>query len=133
MFCRNCGEALNDNQAICLKCGVEVGKGNSYCANCGKAVNENQAICLSCGVKIEDEAEKAAEKKGSDNLNGQDKLTMVLICFFLGGLGIHNFMMGEKKKGILKIVLTLLCGIGSILALIDFIKLLMDKYVAVPG
>ena len=26
MYCKNCGEEMNDNQAICLKCGVNVGK-----------------------------------------------------------------------------------------------------------
>ena len=123
MFCRNCGEPMNDNQAICLKCGVAAGKGNSFCANCGGTVNENAEVCLSCGCKIVNEEEKA-----KDSLNGQDKMTMALVCFFLGGLGIHNFMMGEKKRGIIKIVLSLLCGIGGILALIDFIKILTDKY-----
>ena len=124
MYCRNCGEQLNDNQAICLKCGVAVGKGKAFCKNCGKPVNEGAAVCLSCGCKIEDEQKKEA----AGNLNGQDKMTMALICFFLGGIGIHNFMMGEKKKGIFKIVLTLCCGIGCIFALIDFIMILMDKY-----
>ena len=57
---------------------------------------------------------------------------MALICFFLGGLGIHNFMMGETKKGILRIVLSLCMGLGGILALIDFIKILTDKYVVEP-
>ena len=114
---------MNDNQAICLKCGVAAGKGNSFCANCGGTVNENAEVCLSCGCKIVNEEEKA-----KDSLNGQDKMTMALVCFFLGGLGIHNFMMGEKKRGIIKIVLSLLCGIGGILALIDFIKILTDKY-----
>ena len=123
MFCRNCGEPMNDNQAICLKCGVAAGKGNSFCANCGGTVNENAEVCLSCGCKIVNEEEKV-----KDSLNGQDKITMALVCFFLGGLGIHNFMMGEKKRGIIKILLSLLCGIGGILALIDFIKILTDKY-----
>ena len=127
MFCRNCGEPMNENQAICLKCGVAVGTGKSFCQNCGHAVNENATVCLNCGVALEN-------KNGNTNdpLNGQDKVTMILICFFLGGIGIHNFMMGEKKKGILKIVLSLLCGIGGILALIDLIRIAMDTYVANP-
>jgi len=126
VFCKNCGESLNENQAICLKCGVEVGKGKSFCANCGKPVGENAAVCLSCGAKVED------EKTAAGGLNGQDKMTMVLVCLFLGGLGIHNFMMGETKKGILKIVLSLCCGIGGILALIDLIKIAVGSYVADP-
>lgn len=126
MFCKNCGENMNDNQAICLKCGVKTGEGTSYCANCGQAVAEGAEVCLNCGVAI--------KKSGvsGDYLNGKDKVTMALICFFLGGLGIHNFMLGETKKGVLKIVLSLCVGLGCILALIDFIKILMDKYEVDP-
>ncbi len=117
---------MNDNQVICLKCGVVSGDGKAFCANCGAQVNENADVCLSCGCKI-----KPEKKNGGvpGDLNGQDKLTMALVCFFLGGLGVHNFMMGETKRGIMKIVWSVLCGIGGILALIDFIKILTDKYV----
>ena len=127
MYCTNCGEKMNDNQAICLKCGVETGKGKGFCANCGAALNENQAVCLSCGVAVK-AAKPAGTAEDANYLNGKDKVTMALVCFFLGGLGIHNFMMGESKKGVIKIVLSLLCGIGGILALIDFIKILMGTY-----
>ena len=127
MFCRNCGEAMNDNQAICLKCGVKTGTGNAFCSNCGKPVDPNAAVCLSCGVAI-----KGHGASGEAGLNGKDKMTIALICFFFGGLGIHNFMMGENKKGVMKIVLAFLCGISSIFALIDFIKILTDKYVYDP-
>lgn len=125
MFCRNCGEAMNDNQAICLKCGVKTGVGSSFCANCGKPVDANAEVCLNCGV---------ATKGGvnGDYLNGKDKITIALICFFLGGLGIHNFMLGETKKGVLKIVLSLCVGLGWIFALVDFIKILTDKYEVNP-
>ena len=127
MFCRNCGGEMNDNQAICLKCGVKTGEGNAYCSNCGASVSPEAAVCLSCGVAI-----KKAAAAGGD-LGGKDKIVIALVCFFLGGLGIHNFMMGETKKGVVRIVLSLCCGIGGILALIDFIKILMDKYVVDPN
>lgn len=123
MYCKNCGEAMNDNQAICLKCGVKTGQGTAFCSNCGNALPENAAVCLNCGVAV-----KAAE----GDLAGKDKVTIALICFFLGGLGIHNFLMGETKKGVVKIVASFCFGLGSILALIDFVKILMDKYVVDP-
>lgn len=123
MFCRNCGEAMNDNQAICIKCGVKTGDGKAFCWNCGNAVAENAEVCLSCGVSV---------KKANGDLAGQDKLVMILICLFLGGLGIHNFMMGETKKGIFKIVMSFCCGIGGILALIDLIKIAMGTYTVDP-
>ena len=126
MFCRNCGGEMNDNQAICLKCGVKTGEGNAYCSNCGASVSPEAAVCLSCGVAI-----KKAAAAGGD-LGGKDKIVIALVCFFLGGIGIHNFMMGETKKGVAKIVLSMCFGLGSILALIDLIKILMDKYVVDP-
>ncbi len=125
MFCKNCGQTMNDNQAICLNCGVNVGVGNNYCANCGQPISPDAAVCLSCGVAVK-------KQSAGGDLAGKDKVTMALICFFLGGIGIHNFMMGETKKGVLKIVLSLCMGIGGILALIDFIRILMDKYEVNP-
>ncbi len=121
MFCKNCGKEMSADQAYCLSCGVKRGDGSNYCANCGSSVAPGAAVCVNCGV-----ATKAA------GTGKYDKTTMALVCFFLGGLGVHNFMMGETKKGIVKIVLSMCCGIGSILALIDFINILMDKYVVDP-
>ena len=123
MFCKNCGQPLNPNQAICLNCGVKVGDGTTFCANCGNPVQPGAEVCMSCGF--------AVKKAGSD-LAGKDKLTMILICLFLGGIGIHNFMMGETQKGIVKIVATFCCCLGGILALIDLIKIATDKYEVDP-
>ena len=122
MFCKNCGNAMNENQAICLNCGVKKGEGNKFCASCGAATSIGNEFCMNCGASL---------KKTSD-LNGQDKIVMILICFFLGGIGIHNFMMGETKKGIFKIIMCFVCGLSEIFALIDLIKIAMDKYVADP-
>ena len=124
MFCKNCGQEMNDNQAICLGCGVRTGSGNSFCHNCGKSVDANADVCLNCGV--------ALKKTAEGDLGGKDKITIAIVCFLLGGIGIHNFMLGEIKKGITKIIASFCCGIGGILALVDFIKILMDKYVVDP-
>ncbi len=123
MYCKNCGEQVNDNQAICIKCGVKVGEGTAYCANCGKDLAPGADVCLNCGVAV---------KKAAGGYGNYDKLVIALICFFLGGIGVHNFMLGETKKGIVKIVLSFCFGIGALLALIDFIKILTDKYEVNP-
>lgn len=125
MFCKNCGAEMNDNQAICLRCGVKTGQGTTYCHNCGNQLGPNAEVCMGCGVAV---------KGGkSGDLAGQDKIVIILVCLFLGGLGIHNFMMGEMKKGIFKIIMSFLCGIGGILALIDLIKICMGSYVVDPN
>ena len=113
---------MNDNQAICINCGVKTGEGSAFCANCGNAMPQGAEVCLNCGVAVKKVA----------NFGSYDKITIALICFFLGGIGIHNFMLGETKKGVVKIVLSLCLGIGGILALIDFIRILMDKYEVNP-
>ena len=115
---------MNDNQAICLKCGVQAGTGNAFCSNCGQPTSPEAAVCLNCGVALK----KAEIAQEGNNLNGKDKVIVILLCLFLGGLGIHNFYMGETKKGVIRIVLSLLCGVGSIVALIDLIRILIDKY-----
>ncbi len=131
MYCKNCGEAMNDNQAICIKCGVKTGDGNAFCANCGQPIAENAEFCLNCGVAV---------KKAGGDLNGQDKIAMILICLFLGGLGIHNFIMGETKKGVFKIIMNfagaITCGITTIIAcvfiIIDLVKICNNTYVVDP-
>ena len=124
MYCRSCGEMMNENQAICVKCGVKAGDGSNYCYNCGNQLNPGAEVCLSCGF--------AQKKPASNSLGNYDKITLALVCFFLGGIGVHNFMLGESKKGIFKIVMTFCFGIGAILALIDFIRILTDKYEVNP-
>ena len=114
---------MNDNQAICVACGVKTGVGDKFCANCGKELAPGASVCLNCGVAV---------KKADGDLAGHDKVVMILVCLFLGGIGIHNFMMGETKKGVFKIIMSLCCGIGSILALIDLVKIAMGSYVVDP-
>lgn len=91
MYCRNCGEAMNDNQAVCLKCGVEAGTGNSFCPNCGNAVNPEAVFCVSCGVSL-----KKADNKKTENLAGIKKRSIVS-CILLsiitcGIYGIYWFV-----------------------------------------
>jgi TM2 domain-containing membrane protein YozV len=53
----------------------------------------------------------------------QDKTTMILISFFLGGLGIHRLMMGYSNWWLMLIT----AGGCGIWALIDFIQILTGK------
>lgn len=127
MYCRNCGKPMNDNQDICLNCGVKAKNGNKFCHNCGSSVNEQADYCINCGTAL-----KNSPIDKINDLLGNDKIVMAIICFFLGTIGIHNFLMGETKKGIFKIIMSFVCGISVIFMLIDFIKLLTGKYVIEP-
>ena len=57
----------------------------------------------------------------SDKPVGADKKIAAGICgILLGGLGVHKFILGYTKEGIIQIVVTFLtCGLGSFIGLIE--------------
>lgn len=114
MFCKNCGSTMDNNAAVCVRCGVARGVGASFCPNCGEAVAPNAAVCLKCGSTLTVSA--TGEQKS--------KLVAGLLGIFLGGLGIHNFYLGYTGKGIAQIALNLCFGIGTIWGFIEGIMIL---------
>ena len=65
----------------------------------------------------------------SDNIGngktGKDRQMLGIISIFIGGWGVHRFMLGDTKGGILRIVISVCtCGIGGIIGLIEGITYL---------
>ena len=126
MYCRNCGNEMNDEAVVCVKCGVPAGKGTSYCPHCGAEVNPDAVMCVACGTKFAEPEPEMSDKS---------KLAAGLLGIFLGGLGIHNFYLGYTGKAIVQLLLgtvgILACGIGpaasSIWGLIEGIFILCDN------
>ena len=92
MYCKNCGKPMNDNQAICLNCGVNAGCGNKFCANCGEPVNENAAVCTHCGVAIKKIAQPQAgavlSKEEAYKKLAEYEKTAAIIWFVIAALQI---------------------------------------------
>lgn len=44
----------------------------------------------------------------------QSKVTLAVVCFFLGGLGIHRFMVGKIVTGIIMLLITIISVISII-------------------
>jgi len=65
--------------------------------------------------------QKLVKKAAKPFASGKSQLTAVLLCFFIGGLGIHRFYLGYTWQGIVQLLT--LGGFG-IWTLIDFIRLL---------
>lgn len=75
-------------------------------------------------IKAMNKAAKKTHATAAPNAEGKSQAVAALLCFFLGGIGVHDFYLGYTGKGILQIFLTLLFGIGIILVIIDFIRIL---------
>ena len=61
----------------------------------------------------------------------QDRwLIVLLLCFFLGGLGIHRFYVGKTATGIAQLLTLGGCGIWVV---IDFIMILLSKFTDAQG
>ena len=106
MYCRNCGNEMNNEAAICVKCGVPAGKGKNFCSNCGVEVNPEAVVCVQCGA--------ALAQNDAPPANAKSKLAAGLLGIFLGSFGVHNFYLGFTGKAVAQLLITVLtCGVGS--------------------
>ena len=90
-----------------------------FCKECGKEVGEKAVVCIHCGVSL--------NQSGNNNINAGNKewLVTLLLCFFLGGFGIHRFYTGHTGIGIIQLLTLGGCGIWT---LIDFIIIILGKF-----
>ena len=102
----------------CFMSDVRVkGVDEAFCTSCGEVIKKEAEICPKCGVR---------QKMAPVNKDvGSNWLTLVLLSFFLGFLGVDRFYTGYIGLGILKLLTAGGCGVW---ALIDFILIVCGKY-----
>ncbi|WP_353572845.1 NINE protein [Candidatus Albibeggiatoa sp. nov. BB20] len=79
------------------------------CPDCGETINKKAEICPKCGVRQHHRSDHPA-----------NKITLLLLTFFLGGIGIHRFYIGSYLLGTIY-MLFFWTGIPGLIALIEFI------------
>ena len=74
-----------------------------FCKECGNQILNTAAICVKCGVST-----------GTSPVPGtsaaKSRLAFVLLGFFLGQFGIHNFYAGYTAKAVAQLLITVLTG-----------------------
>jgi TM2 domain-containing membrane protein YozV/type II secretory pathway pseudopilin PulG len=80
------------------------GADEKFCGSCGEAIKIQAEICPKCGVRQRTPLNKTA---------------LVLLTFFLGGLGVHKFYLGKYVQGVFYL---LFCWtfIPGLIALVEF-------------
>jgi len=122
MYCRNCGNEVSEKAIMCVACGTPPNAGNKFCSNCKAETSPGANICMKCGVGL----------KGQNNSNSEEKdwLTTLLLCIFLGGLGVHRFYTKHTGIGIAQILTLGGCGIWT---LIDLIMIATESFKDADG
>ena len=54
MFCKNCGNQVQDDAKFCSVCGtqIEVENATPVCKNCGRVLDNNEKFCPACGQAV---------------------------------------------------------------------------------
>ena len=75
-----------------------------YCAHCGAQLVDEAVVCPKCGCAV--------------NASPKSRLITLLLCIFVGGLGIHRFYVGKIGTGVLWLLTAGCFGIGALVDLI---------------
>lgn len=136
-------EETSVNQAAPAQAAVqaapqEAPRPTKFCAHCGGKIDEKAVVCPLCGCQVEQIVQQNPNiiinnSNTNSNVNTQttvaagvplpprNKWVALLLCFFLGVLGVHKFYEGKAGMGVLYLFTGGLCGVG---VLVDFITLL---------
>lgn len=70
-----------------------------YCYKCGAKIDKDAVICLKCGCATKNY--DAKKSKGLDpDASPKSRLVALLLCIFLGVLGVHRFYLGKIGTGV---------------------------------
>jgi len=104
-----------------------------YCAQCGKELPAEASFCPACGAPVHVPVRAAAMEPGyraDKAVSPHSRLACLLLCFFLGWLGVHRFYVGKTGTGVAMIFTV--GGLG-IWTLIDFIMIVVGNFTDANG
>ena len=85
-----------------------------FCSSCGKEIKDEAVICVHCGVPV-------SGKSGE----GKEFTITLLLCIFVGVLGVHRFYTGHIGIGVVQL---LTFGVFGIWTIIDLIMIVTGNF-----
>ncbi len=109
MFCKHCGQTIDDDCIVCPKCGKQVAE---LKANDPKIIINNSNANMNANTNMNNVA---------SYVKPRNKWLALGLCILLGMFGAHKFYEGKVGMGILYIFT---CGLFFIGVIVDLIALL---------
>jgi TM2 domain-containing membrane protein YozV len=95
-----------------------------YCSDCGKQINPRAEICPHCGVR-QYAPRRHRRSHVEDEVSPKSRLAALLLCIFVGWLGVHRFYVGKIGTGILQLITA--GGLG-VWMLVDLILIVVGSF-----
>lgn len=102
MYCRVCGNQVNDKAELCPKCGCRPMNGTDFCNKCGTRTRPQQELCVRC---------KTALKPVSNTVNTTDSSADAVMQ-----------SIGKKVKRAIGIILTIIAVLCLLIIGSGFIR-----------
>ena len=100
-----------------------------FCQKCGKEAAAEASFCPHCGAPLRTSA-MGPGYRSEKTVSPHSRLAALLLCFFLGWLGVHRFYVGKVGTGVAMIFT--LGGLG-IWAFVDFILIVAGVFTDKQG
>lgn len=100
-----------------------------FCKNCGSEVNDNAIICIKCGCSLTESRNDSSLHNQQDK-SPKDWTITLLLCIFLGTIGVHRFYVGKIGTGVAQIFTFGGCGIWTF---VDLVMILTGSFTDESG
>lgn len=102
-----------------------------YCQHCGEEIDDQAIICVKCGVLV---TGRSLNRQEGATVSDEWLITLVL-CFFLGCFGMHNFYTRNTTTGIVQLVLGVCtcCIVSEVWSIVDFLRILNGTFTTGEG
>jgi TM2 domain-containing membrane protein YozV len=82
----------------------EQGLSHVFCKECGEKINHKAVICTHCGCEAGVALRRQTRKQGLS------RVVYILLAWFFGLLGVHNFVAGRTGAAVTQLLITIFIG-----------------------